>query len=60
MLRVAAIGLAVAWIAVLAAYVFGAATTGFALDGALAAAAALAIAAAGFLYAWREPAPIER
>lgn len=60
MLRVTAAGLAVAWMAVLAAYVFGSATAGFEPGGALAAAASLVIAAAGFLYAWREPAPIER
>lgn len=60
MLRVTAAGLAVAWIALLAAYVFGSTTVGFDPNAASAAAAALVIAAAGFLYAWREPAHIDR
>lgn len=58
--RVAAAVLGVAWIALVAAYVFGEAETGFTPGAAVAAASALAIAAAGFLYAWREPAPLER
>ena len=60
MLRVAAAVLGVAWIALVAAYVLAASTTGFVAGEAAAAAAALAIAAAGFLYAWRGPAPLER
>ncbi len=43
----------------LGAYVFAAATTQFGA-GAVAAAAALAITVGGFLYAWREPAPLDR
>lgn len=58
--RAAAAVLGVAWIALVAAYVFGAIESGFTPDAAIAAAAALAIAAAGFLYAWREPATPER
>lgn len=60
MLRLAVIVLALAWIAVLASYIYAAAISNFALDAALAAASALAIAAAGFMYAWREPAPLDR
>lgn len=58
--RVVAGGLAVAWIAMLGAYVFAAATTQFGTGAAVAAASALAIAAGGFLYAWREPATLDR
>lgn len=58
--RVGAVGLAVAWIAMLAAYGFAAATTGFGVGASVAAVAALAIAAAGILYAWREPARLDR
>jgi hypothetical protein len=60
MLRVAVAVLALSWIAVLASYIYGAALTNFTLDGALAAAAGFVLAAAGFMYAWREPAPLDR
>lgn len=58
--RIAAAVLGVAWIALAGAYVFGAASGGFVAGSAIAAAAALAIVAAGFLYAWREPASVGR
>lgn len=58
--RVVAGALAVAWIAMLSAYVFAASTTQFSAGAVAAAVSALAIAAGGFLYAWREPAPFDR
>ncbi len=59
-MRVAAATLAIAWIALVAGYVFGAAEASFTAGAGVAAAVAVAIGAAGFLYAWREPAPLER
>lgn len=56
----AAIALALVWIAFLGAYVFAATTTQFGPGPAAAAGSALVIAAAGFMYAWREPAPLDR
>lgn len=44
----------------LSAYVFAASTTQFSAGAVAAAVSALAIAAGGFLYAWREPAPFDR
>ncbi len=49
----AAIGLAVVWLVVLAAYGYALATSPTTSEGALAAAAVVGIAATGLLYAWR-------
>ena len=56
MLRIAAAGIGAAWLALIAAFVVAAITVLPDLAGVLAALSLLAIAAAGFLYAWREPA----
>jgi hypothetical protein len=58
--RVMALTLAPVWIGLGAAYVFAASSTGFGPAASVAAASALAIAGAAILYAWREPAPIDR
>jgi len=55
MLRVAATGVSVAWLATLAAFAFAATSVRPDLATLLAVLALLAIAAAAFLYAWREP-----
>jgi hypothetical protein len=55
LLRASAIVLGIAWLAVLAAYVDYGANTRPATSSAIAAAIVLLIAAASFLYAWREP-----
>ena len=55
LLRVAAAGIALAWVALLAAFAIAAASVLPDLTNVIAALAVLAIAAAGFLYAWREP-----
>ena len=55
MLRVAAAGLGVAWLGVLAAFLVAITTVRPELASVLAAVAVLAIGAAGFMYAWREP-----
>lgn len=55
MLRVAAVGAAIAWLLLVAAFGIAATTVTPDLASLLAAVALLAIAAAGFLYAWREP-----
>jgi len=55
MLPVAAAGIALAWVALLAAFGIAAASVLPDLTNVIAALAVLAIAAAGFLYAWREP-----
>ncbi len=60
MLRIAATTIGLAWLALIGAYVFAGATAGFTAGAGVAALAALAIAASGFLYAWREPAALER
>ena len=49
----AAIGLAVVWLAVLGAYGYAVATSPTTSGGVLAAAALVGIAATGLLYAWR-------
>ncbi|HYT13878.1 MAG TPA: hypothetical protein VEL12_13925 [Candidatus Nitrosopolaris sp.] len=49
----AAIGLAVVWLVVLAAYGYALAISPTTSGGALAAAAVVGIAATGLLYAWR-------
>src|SRR6266700_4595724 len=51
--RMAAIGLAVVWLVVLAAYGYALAISPTTSGGALAAAAVVGIAATGLLYAWR-------
>lgn len=56
----AAVALAAVWLALVGAYIFGAANTQFGPGGIAAAVSALIIAAAGFLYAWREPATLDR
>jgi branched-subunit amino acid ABC-type transport system permease component len=53
--RVFAATLAVAWLGVLGAFVYGELRARPALSTILAAAALALIAAASFLYAWREP-----
>jgi len=55
MLRVAAAGFGIAWLGVLAAFVVAVTTVRPDLASVLAAVAAVAIGAAGFMYAWREP-----
>ena len=55
LLRIAAATLGVAWIVVVAALAYAAISIQPTLSSVVAAAAALLIAAAGFLYAWREP-----
>jgi hypothetical protein len=54
--RVWAITLALAWLAVLGAFVYASFRIRPALSSYLAAAALALIALASFLYAWREPA----
>jgi hypothetical protein len=51
--RVAAAALGVAWLVLFAGYAVGAITAQPTLEGAVAAAALLAIAGSGLLYAWR-------
>jgi hypothetical protein len=55
LMRVASGTLGVAWIVVVAAFAYSAISISPRVSGLVAAAAALLIAAAGFLYAWREP-----
>jgi len=55
MLRVATAGIGIAWLFALAAFVIAVTTVPPELSSVLAALALLAIAAAGFMYAWREP-----
>jgi predicted Kef-type K+ transport protein len=55
LIRSAAGHVALAWLAVLGAFVYAAVTVQPALSAVVAALAALAIAGAGILYAWREP-----
>ena len=55
MLRLAAMGAGVASLVLLAAFVVGGITVRPDLASVLAALAALAIGAAGFMYAWRVP-----
>jgi len=55
LIRVAAAALGLAWIAVFAALGYAAITVQPAVSELVAALAALAIAGAGILYAWREP-----
>jgi uncharacterized membrane-anchored protein len=55
LLRIAFVTLAAVWVIVVAAFVFAASSVQPSLSGIVAAAAALLIAATGFLYAWREP-----
>jgi hypothetical protein len=54
-LRTAAAVVALAWIAVLAAFAYSAVSVTTSTGSLVAAAAALLIAAAAILYAWREP-----
>jgi hypothetical protein len=53
--RIAAVALGVAWLGVLAAFAYAATTYKPDTGTLVAAAAALLIAGAGILYAWREP-----
>jgi hypothetical protein len=53
--RVSAITLGVAWLGVLGAFVYASVGIRPAVSSILAAAALALIAAASFLYAWREP-----
>ena len=53
--RIAAAVLGLAWLGVLAAYVYTAVTATPSLGAVISAAAAFLIAGAGILYAWREP-----
>jgi hypothetical protein len=55
MLRVAAAGVGLALLAVLAAFVLDSTTATPRLGGVIAALAAAAIGGAGILYAWRQP-----
>ena len=55
--QVAGAALAVAWLAIGAAFIYGFATAQPDLKSAGAAVFALGIALACFLYAWREPGP---
>jgi len=55
--RVSAATLALAWLAVLAAFVYSSMGPRPDTASVVAAAAVAAIAAACFLYAWREPGP---
>jgi len=55
MVRVAAAGVSLAWVASLGAFAVAASSLTPDLANGLAALALLAIAAAGFLYAWRQP-----
>ncbi|HKW40879.1 MAG TPA: hypothetical protein VJN39_06500 [Gemmatimonadales bacterium] len=55
MTRVATFVLAVAWLALLAAYGYAAISVTPSLQSAVAAAAVAVIGGAGILYAWREP-----
>ena len=55
MLRVAAAGLGIAWLIAFAAFILAVTSVRPDLASVLAALALLAIAAAGFMYAWREP-----
>jgi hypothetical protein len=55
LLRVSAITLGVAWLLVLAAYIYYASNANAEAPSYGAAAVLLLIAAASFLYAWREP-----
>ena len=54
-MRFAGAVLGVAWLAVLGAFAFGAISAQPGTESLIAAAALVAIAGAGFLYAWREP-----
>ncbi len=56
----AVVALVPVWLLVAGAYVFAASSVSTEVGPAAAALAALAIAASGILYAWREPAPAER
>ena len=55
MLRVAGTGLAIAWLAIVAAFAYGAVSVQPDLKSIGLAVFALGIAGACFLYAWREP-----
>jgi CHASE2 domain-containing sensor protein len=55
LVRIAAAALGLAWLAVLGAFGYAAATDKPNTASIVAAAAALLIAGAGILYAWREP-----
>lgn len=54
-MRFAAAVLGVAWLGVLGAFAFGAISVQPGTESLVAAAALVAFAGAGFLYAWREP-----
>ncbi|HET7419919.1 MAG TPA: hypothetical protein VFL27_06025 [Candidatus Dormibacteraeota bacterium] len=55
LVRLAAAALGLAWLAVVAAFAYAAGTVRPTAPAIVAAASALLIAAAGILYAWREP-----
>lgn len=54
-MRIGAAALGVVWIVLVAALAYAAISIEPTVSSLVAAAAALVIAAAGFLYAWREP-----
>jgi len=54
-IRFAAAVIGIAWLAVLSAFAFGAISVQPGTESLIAAVALVAIAGAGFLYAWREP-----
>jgi hypothetical protein len=58
-LRVAALVLGVVWLGLLGAFAFGVASPGSSTGALVAAVASLPIAGAGFMYAWRNPAPFD-
>jgi hypothetical protein len=55
LLRIGATAIGVTWIVVVAALAYAAISVQPTVSSVVAAAAVLLIAAAGFLYAWREP-----
>ena len=55
----AALVLGVVWLGLVGAFAFGAAGPGPSTGALVAAVASLPIAGAGFMYAWRNPAPFD-
>jgi len=58
-LRIASLFLGVVWLGLVGAFAFGAASSRPSVSALVAAAATLPIAGAGFMYAWRNPAPFD-
>jgi len=58
-LRAASLFLGVVWLGLVRAFAFGAWSSGPSVSALVAAAATVPIAAAGFMYAWRNPAPFD-